>query len=145
MVSTGRPARDSEAVTFTVAIPPVPPIPMAWTASGVLAIPAGTAYVTVGMDAGGSPIEVFVQAGTAGTMQGTINALCRVISTALQHGVPPARIVKAMIGQADGLPPVIWPGGPPQGGTVRSVADAIARVLSRWLPTDDPDDTAKGR
>lgn len=88
-----------------------------------------TAYVTLNRDGAGRIVEVFLTFKRNNAVQGLVNALCRLASLALRHGVSPDRVAEAMRGQRDALPPVWWPGGPPRGGAVLSVADALARLI----------------
>lgn len=132
-----RPFGDMAGRTVTVRVPPMPPLPAGWLGSGA-SIPPQTATITVGLDAGGRPLELFVRLdGPGSIMQGSINAMARLASLALREGVPAARVVRAMRGQADGLPGAWLPGE--GGGVVPSVADAVARVLEGVLrASEDP-------
>lgn len=58
---------------------------------------AGNLYVTVNKNEGGAPIEVFIHLGKAGSTVNTlVDALGRMISIALQHGVPVYTIVNQL-------------------------------------------------
>lgn len=115
---------DLTGTTHKVPIPPVPPVPKAWHGPDAQ-LPQHHAYVTINRDKAGAIVEVFLSTKRSDSMQGTVNALCRVVSAALQIGMPVEKVVKALRGQADGLPAVFWPGR----GVVRSVPDALARLL----------------
>lgn len=85
----------------------------------------GNLYITINTHQG-QPFEVFAQIGKSGhdTMADT-EAVCRLISLALRSGVP----VEEIIEQLKGI------GGDSQvfgnGGLIRSMPDAIAKVLHR--------------
>ena len=127
----GRPFGDVRGRTFKVRVPAVPLPPEEWLLPGT-EIPEHHAYVTINPRSG-PPTEVFVTTRRAGIMQGTVNALCRLVSLALRNGIPLQQVIGALRGQADGLHPVWWPGGPPKGGSVLSVADAVAKLLERRI------------
>jgi len=128
-----RPYDDYEGVTRKVTLPPTPPVPQAWHQPGHTPDP-GVAYITVNQDESGKPVEVFLRFRHNDIMQGTVNALCRMISLALQAGIPADSVINTMLGQHDGLPAAHWKGR--NGGFVRSVADAVGRVLADTVSTE---------
>ena len=123
-----RPHGDYEGTTRKITLPPMPPVPEAWHLTGAAPEP-GTAYATVNRNADGDIVEVFLVFRRHVLIQGTANALCRLISLSLQRGVPLADVVATISGQHDGLPAVRWRGS--DGGFVRSIADALAKVLEQ--------------
>jgi hypothetical protein len=87
--------------------------------------------VTINRGLNGTLQETFVE-GASPAACGTVNALCRVLSCALQAGVPVEDLARMMRGQADGGSPVPWPGG----GLVVSLPDALARLLEATAKAD---------
>jgi ribonucleoside-diphosphate reductase alpha chain len=83
----------------------------------------GNLYVTVNKDSDGEVYEVFATTGKAGGNEtANTEAICRLISIAMQHGVP----VVEIISQLSGIQSVpVWDNGV----QVLSTADGIARVL----------------
>lgn len=87
-------------------------------------------HVIMNRDADGAVREVFIHNAPAGT-RAVVNGLCRLVSKALQEGVPTADIVKMLRSQHEGYPPVRWPGVE---GAVVSLPDALARLLGDTIP-----------
>ncbi|HLR47308.1 MAG TPA: ribonucleoside-diphosphate reductase, adenosylcobalamin-dependent, partial [Deinococcales bacterium] len=81
-------------------------------------------FITVNMNGHDDPREVFIVSGKAGDeANGDSEALGRVVSIALQHGVPPGALVKTLRGINGGM------FGTYQGRIVTSKADLIAVAL----------------
>lgn len=81
-------------------------------------------FITVNSDAAGDPREVFIISGKAGDeANGDSEALGRVVSIALQYGVPPEAVVSTLRGISGGM------FGTYQGRIVTSKADLIAVAL----------------
>ena len=98
----------------------------------------GTMYVTVGLS-DGRPVELFVQLGKGGQYLNTLTeGIGRVVSVALQHGVPIDSIVKTLIGINSDNP--TWcrlsdtDTKPVQ---VLSVPDGLAKLLDRFYSNGD--------
>lgn len=85
----------------------------------------GTLYITVN-ELDGKPLEVFATIGKSGqsTMAKT-EAIGRLVSLSLRHGVPVEKIVEQLKGIGGEFP--IFQ----KDGLVRSIPDAIARILER--------------
>ncbi len=85
----------------------------------------GTLYITVN-ELDGKPVEVFATIGKSGqsTMAKT-EAIGRLVSLSLRHGVPVENIVEQLKGIGGEFP--IFQ----KDGLVRSIPDAIARILER--------------
>jgi ribonucleoside-diphosphate reductase alpha chain len=91
----------------------------------------GSLYVTVAYDDKGI-FEVFSTLGKSGACASAqLEAICRLISTALRSGVDVAQIVKQFRGIR--CPSIAWEGGK----SILSCADAIASVLEKHIKTDD--------
>lgn len=91
----------------------------------------GTLYVTVAYDDKGI-FEVFSTLGKAGACAAAqLEAICRLISTALRSGVDVAQIVKQLRGIR--CPSIAWEGGK----SILSCADAIASVLEKHIKTEE--------
>lgn len=87
----------------------------------------GPAYVTVNRDEEGSPVEVFLNVGKAGTdLQELSEAIGRLVSVALQDGIPPREIRDQLLGV----------GG--YGKLVKSLPSAVAWALSDATPSEKP-------
>lgn len=93
--------------------------------------PVGVAFITVNTDEQGSPLEVFINVGKAGSdVYAMAAALGRTISLAMRFASPlsPQQRVKELIDQMQGI------GGARTLGfgkeKIRSLPDAVARVLS---------------
>ena len=93
----------------------------------------GNLYVTVSVDEGAEPFEVFGHLGKGGSFQNGVTELaCRLISLHLRRGTPLTEIIDQMQGisemqpfanqLADGTP--VW---------VRGLGDGIAHVLKEHL------------
>ena len=101
------------------------------------ASPFGNLYVTVSEIASGEPFEVFATIGKAGSdIQAMTEATCRVISQLLRMDSPLSRRERLMlvIEQFEGI------GGYATAGfgseRVRSIPDAIAKALRRYMGED---------
>ena len=97
-----------------------------------LATERGNLFVTVSVDVGGRPMEVFGSLGKAGSFEhGMVETSCRLISLHLRRGTPLADIVDECRGIAE---MASWPNLMPNGRTVqvRGVADGIAHVLREF-------------
>lgn len=96
--------------------------------------PLGTAYITVNLNGGNQPFEVFMNVGKAGSDVAAVSeALGRLISLVLRIPSPldPTERLKQMIEQLAGIG-----GGRSLGfgaNRVRSLPDAIAQVLREYL------------
>lgn len=95
--------------------------------------PNGSMFVTVN-HIGDTPYEVFCSIGKSGGHTASFTeALGRMVSIGLQHGVP----LESIVEQLDGIR------GPEQvlapGGAITSVPDALARVLGGYLEVDRVD------
>ena len=87
----------------------------------------GTIYITVAYDDKGI-FEVFSTLGKSGACAAAqLEAICRLISTALRLGVDVAQIVKQLRGIR--CPSIAWEGGK----SILSCADAIASVLEKHI------------
>ncbi len=96
----------------------------------------GTLYITVAYDDKGV-CEVFSTLGKSGACAAAqLEAICRLISTALRSGVDVAQIVKQLRGIR--CPSIAWEGGK----SILSCADAIASVLEKHVKREE-DDTPK--
>jgi ribonucleoside-diphosphate reductase alpha chain len=91
----------------------------------------GSLYITVSYDDKGI-FEVFSTLGKSGACAAAqLEAICRLISTALRSGVDVAQIVKQLRGIR--CPSISWEGGK----SILSCADAIASVLEKHINGDD--------
>src|SRR5262245_31325737 len=94
-----------------------------------------TIYLTVGEYPDGTPGEIFLTAAKAGThLRGTLDALARVASAALQCEMPLAELVKALRGL--NYPPRGPVVGSPAVTDCLSVGDWIARELEAAYLTE---------
>ena len=112
------------------------------------ATPLGTAFITVNHteDSPQDPFEVFVRLGKAGSdLEADAEALGRLISLILRLASPISRLerVQEIIGQLDMIGGARSIGFGP--ARVRSLADGIARVLTRYLERVAPDQDATAR
>ena len=95
----------------------------------------GNLYITVGLDEGGQPFEVFGSLGKAGSLQhGMTELACRLVSLHLRRGTPLDEIIGQIQGISEMQP---WPNLMDDGRTVyvRGLGDAIALVLRDYLAT----------
>ena len=94
-----------------------------------MAAPEGTVFVTLNEHPDGSPFEIFVQAGKAGSdLAASVEAIARLASLALRSGIAPTAVADQLAG-IGGRNSVGF--GPKR---VRSVADAIAKAMQMvWL------------
>jgi ribonucleoside-diphosphate reductase alpha chain len=91
----------------------------------------GSIYITVNYDDKGI-FEVFSSLGKSGACAAAqLEAICRLVSTALRSGVDVAQIVKQLKGIR--CPSIAWEGGK----SVLSCADAIASVLEKHIVNED--------
>ncbi len=94
-----------------------------------LATELGNLYVTICLDDGGNPFEVFGSLGKAGSLQNGVTELaCRLVSLHLRRGTPLDEIVEQCQGISEMQP---WPNVMEDGSTVyvRGLGDAIALIL----------------
>jgi len=116
-----RPTADLIGRTYSV------PVPYhGWEETGVPVV----VDITINRTADGRVVEVFI-AGTPPGYKAMANAVCRIVSAALQHGLPEGRVVKMLRGQAEGSTPVRW--GPGERNRVSSIPDAIGRLLAEEI------------
>ena len=94
----------------------------------------GTLYVTVSSNVDKKPVEIFVSLGKSGQVMNTLTeALGRVMSVALQDGVPLDNIIKTIIGLNSDKP--VWTRledtdkKPIQ---ILSIPDGVAKLLDRY-------------
>ena len=93
----------------------------------------GSLYITVGLDEGGQPFEVFGSLGKAGSLQhGMTELACRLVSLHLRRGTPIEEIISQIQGITEMQP---WPNRMEDGRTVyvKGLGDAIALVLRDYL------------
>ena len=94
-----------------------------------LATEMGSLHVTVCLDEGGQPFEVFGSLGKSGSLQhGMAELACRLVSLHLRRGTP----IEEIIGQCQGISEMQpWPNVMEDGSTVyvRGLGDAIAIIL----------------
>jgi ribonucleoside-diphosphate reductase alpha chain len=88
---------------------------------------SGTLYTSVGLDECGNPIEIFINISKHGSdVSAFSEALGRVVSIALQSGVPVDKIADTIIGiMGDSS---AWDNGK----LIKSVPDAVGRVLKEY-------------
>jgi len=93
--------------------------------------PVGTAFITINVNGGGEPLEVFINVGKAGTdVFAMAEGFGRTISLALRFAshLPPQERVEKLVEQLEGI------GGARTLGfgkdRIRSLPDAIAKILS---------------
>lgn len=93
----------------------------------------GSIYVTINKDNAGRVREVFTNSSKNGSLNSAnLEALARVISISLQHGVPLEKLVSTMIGINDGTSQ--WAridDGKDRPVMITSIPDAVAKVLDR--------------
>ncbi len=88
---------------------------------------SGTLYTSVGLDEYGVPVELFINISKHGSgVSAFSEALGRVISIALQHGVPVDRIAETITGIVGDKP--TWDNGK----LIKSIPDAVGRVLKEY-------------
>jgi ribonucleoside-diphosphate reductase alpha chain len=102
---------------------------------------SGTLYTSLGMDEKGMPIELFINISKHGSEVSVFSeALGRVISIALQSGVPVDRIGDSIIGIVGDKP--MWDNGK----LIKSIPDAVGRILRSYakkLETQSEDEGVK--
>jgi ribonucleoside-diphosphate reductase alpha chain len=91
----------------------------------------GSLYITVNYDDKGI-FEVFSTLGKSGACAAAqLEAICRLISTALRSGIDVSEVVKQLRGIR--CPSIAWEGGK----SILSCADAIASVLEKHVKSDE--------
>ena len=89
----------------------------------------GTMYVTLNSDTAGELYEVFATIGKAGgTAHANTEAICRLISLAMQYRIPTAEIINQLSGIQSNP---VWDNGV----LVQSIADGISKVLGEAIDT----------
>ena len=88
-------------------------------------------YITLNRYPDGRPCEVFVKAG--GVYQGWCDAVCRLVSLLLQHGLPAAAICRQL--EFSNYAPC---GMVPGFGFARSFTDYLARWIRREIASTTP-------
>lgn len=87
----------------------------------------GKLYVTLNKDEEGNPIEVFVKLGKAGGCAASqTEALGRLISILLKHGMDISEVIKSLSGIGCHQPTFVG-----EGKRVLSCADAVAQALTK--------------
>jgi ribonucleoside-diphosphate reductase alpha chain len=132
---------EKQAKRQAVKIVPAKVTPRPATLNGVTAqerTPFGTAFVTINYANGNprEPFEVFVRLGKAGSdLEADAEAIGRLLSLILRLPSPMTREnrLREVIDQLEHIGGSRSTGFGPE--RVRSMADAIARALSRWLET----------
>ena len=96
----------------------------------------GTMYVTLNQDEDGDLYEVFAAIGKAGgTAHANTEAICRLISLAMQYHIP----IPEIINQLSGIQSTpVWDNGV----LVQSIADGISKVLSEYSDDSSTDITS---
>jgi ribonucleoside-diphosphate reductase alpha chain len=85
---------------------------------------SGTLYTSVGLDENGFPVEIFINISKHGSdVSAFSEALGRVISIALQHGIPVESIADTIIGITGDSS--AWDSGK----LIKSIPDAVGRIL----------------
>ena len=85
----------------------------------------GNVFVTINYDENGEPFEIFGTLGKAGSSDSAyLEAISRLASLALRSGIDPSEVISHLKGITD---EPIWDNGT----LIRSVADALALVLSK--------------
>lgn len=85
----------------------------------------GNVFVTINYDENGDPFEIFGTLGKAGSSDSAyLEAISRLASLALRSGIDPSEVISHLKGITD---EPIWDNGT----LIRSVADALALVLSK--------------
>lgn len=88
---------------------------------------SGTLYTSIGFDETGSPVEIFINISKHGSEVSAFSeALGRVISIALQHGVTADAISDTLIGITGDS--VAWDNGK----LIKSVPDAVGKILKEY-------------
>lgn len=124
--------KSEDAVIETVTLRPRPYKIAGWTYR--VETPIGTAFITINSDEYGNPLEVFLSVGKGGKdLAADAEALGRLISLALRipSSYSPKSVAEAIVDQLSGI------GGSSAlgfgNGRVRSLADAVAKVLGEHL------------
>jgi ribonucleoside-diphosphate reductase alpha chain len=85
---------------------------------------SGTLYTSVGLDESGFPVEIFINISKHGSdVSAFSEALGRVISIALQNGIPVENIAETIIGITGDSS--AWDSGK----LIKSIPDAVGRIL----------------
>lgn len=86
-----------------------------------------TCYATLNADLSGAPIELILRASKKGTLErGLLHCLGRVVTIALQHGVPLGTIVESLKG-------VVFEPAGLTGARDIPMVKSVADYLARWL------------
>ena len=97
---------------------------------------SGTLYTSLGIDESMNPVEIFINISKHGSETSSFSeALGRVISIALQNGVPAGRLADSIIGIVGDKP--TWDNGK----LIKSIPDAIGRVLKTYADRSEANDT----
>ena len=89
----------------------------------------GKLYVTLNRDDDGNPIEVFIKLGKAGGCAASqTEALGRLVSIALKHGIDISEVIRSLSGIGCHQPTFIG-----EGKKTLSCADAVALVLGQLV------------
>ena len=93
----------------------------------------GNLYVTVSVDEGGEPFEVFGHLGKGGSFQNGVTELaCRLISLHLRRGTPLVEIISQMQGITEMQP--FWNHlGDSRSVPVLGLGDGIAHILKTYV------------
>jgi ribonucleoside-diphosphate reductase alpha chain len=87
----------------------------------------GNLYVTIN-EIEGKPFEIFAILGKSGqSVTAKTEAIGRLVSTALQHGIPMEKLIEQLLG-ISGSSQILQ-----TGGSVLSIPDAIGKVMTRYL------------
>ncbi|MEJ5284175.1 MAG: adenosylcobalamin-dependent ribonucleoside-diphosphate reductase [Brevinematia bacterium] len=85
---------------------------------------SGTLYTSIGFDESGQPIEIFINISKHGSEVSAFSeALGRVISIALQGGIPVSRIAETLVGITGES--ATWDNG----RLIKSIPDAVGKIL----------------
>ncbi len=97
----------------------------------------GSLFVTVSVDEGGEPFEVFGHLGKGGSFQNGVTELaCRLISLHLRRGTPLAEIIDQMQGISEMQP--FWNQlGDGRSVPVHGLGDGIAHILKTYAKAGD--------
>ncbi len=98
----------------------------------------GKVYITVNTDDDDSMYEIFIQWGRAGSDETTLTeALGRILSTAVQWGIPPHELARSLKGI--GGKTVVFHNG----NTYSSIPDAVGKTISLALKRNGKDEDEK--
>ena len=123
-----RPGGDWQGTVKKVLVPGPPELEVACPDCGAhfTAVDGGPVriHVILNRDSTGRVVEIFTHNVPPGA-RALSNALSRLISKALQVGVPVEDVARMLKSQHEGYPPVRWG----EAGLVTSLPDALARLL----------------